>query len=96
MIIDFLDGNRHGLQATLMDMGSRRAIDQQAEQFRAAVVAARIHHSLAPVDQGEIEIGNHHAFTGTQGLAQQFAFRRDDRGKAAAGDRADRRNRCPS
>ena len=59
----------------LMDMGDGRAIDQQAEQFRAAVVAARIHLPLALIDQSEIEIGDHHAFTGTQRLAHQFAFR---------------------
>ena len=52
MIIAFLGGNRRGLQAMLMDMGNRCAIDQQAEQFRATVVAARVHQALALVDQG--------------------------------------------
>ena len=59
MIIDVLDGNRRGLQAMLMDMGNRCAIDQQAQQFRATVVAARVHQALALVDQGEIKVGNH-------------------------------------
>ena len=67
MIIDLLDGNRHGLRATVMDIGNRCAIDQQAEQFRTTIVAARIHQVLTPVDQGEIEIGNHHAFPERRG-----------------------------
>ena len=51
----------------LAHVGFRRAVDQQAEQFRATVVAARIHQPLPLVDQAEIEIGDQHAFTRTQG-----------------------------
>ena len=50
---------------------------------------AGIHQLLAPVDQSKIEIGNHHALPGTQRFTQQFAFRRDNRRKAATGDRTD-------
>ena len=64
-LIEFLRDNRHRAASTLMHVGFRRAVDQQAEQFRATVVAARIHHPLPLVDQAEIEIGDHHAFTGT-------------------------------
>jgi hypothetical protein len=78
------------MRVTFTGMGGRRAIDQQAEQFRPAVVAKRIHHPFALVDQREIEIGDDDAFAGPQRIAHQFALRRDDRGKAAAGDRTDR------
>jgi hypothetical protein len=33
-----------------MGMGGRRPIDEQADEFRAAVVTARVHKSLAGVD----------------------------------------------
>ena len=51
MTLDVLNDNRRGLQARLMDMTSRRAIDPQAEQFRTTVVAARVHQTLALIDQ---------------------------------------------
>ena len=38
----FADG-RVGGRIALMDMGNRCAIDDQAEQFRPTVVAARVH-----------------------------------------------------
>src|SRR5580700_2871430 len=44
------------MSAALMDMGLRRAIDQQAEQFRPAIMTARVHQALALVDRPEIEI----------------------------------------
>ena len=50
MMIDLLDGNRDRGRATLMDMDNRCAINQQAEQLRATLVSARIHHALALVD----------------------------------------------
>jgi hypothetical protein len=86
MVIDFLNLNRRRVRATLMDVGNRCAIDQKAEQFRATVVAARIHFPFTPVDQRKIEIGNHHAFSGAQRLTNQFPLRRDNRCKAATGD----------
>jgi hypothetical protein len=46
MVIDFLNLNRHRVRATLMNVGNRCAIDQEAEKFRATVVAARIHLPL--------------------------------------------------
>src|SRR3954471_8457605 len=85
IIVELLDCNRQGLRAMLMNVGGGRAVDQQAEQLRAAVVAARIHLPLPLVDQSEIEIGDHHAFAGTQRLTHQYAFGGDDRGEAAAG-----------
>ena len=66
MTIDLLDSNRRRAGATLMHMGNRCAINQQAEQFGATIVAARIHHPFTLVNQKEIKIGNHHAFTGAQ------------------------------
>lgn len=52
-----------------MDVRRRCPGDQQADQFRATVVTACIHHSLAPVDFDEVEISNHLSFTSLQGLA---------------------------
>src|SRR5512142_2700691 len=88
-LIELLGSNRHRVRATLTHVGFRRAVDQQAEQFRATVVAARIHQPLPLVDQAEIQVGDQHAFTRTQGRAEQFALRGDDRGEAAARDRPD-------
>lgn len=62
-MIEFLDSNSHRRRGTLMDMGNRRSINHQAEQFRATIVAARIHLPLTLIDQMEIKIRNHHAFT---------------------------------
>ncbi|MNC80245.1 hypothetical protein D3C75_1329770 [compost metagenome] len=61
--------------STLMHIGRGRAVDQQAEQFRTTVVPDRIHHAFALVDQRQVEVGNHHAFVGTQRLAEQLALR---------------------
>ena len=68
---DVLDIGRCRTVVSLMQVGGRRAIDQEAEQFRATIVAAQIHHPLALIDLAEIEIGNHLAFTRTQRLAQK-------------------------
>ena len=89
IFIDRFGDSRQGMRSPFVEMGRRRAVDGQAEQFRPAVVAARVHQLLAPVDQREIEIGDHLAFAGTYRFADQFTFGRDDRGEAAAGDRPD-------
>ena len=60
---------------TLVDMGDRRAIDRQVEQFRPTVVAARVHEALALVDQAEIEVGDQRPFAGAYGVTHQFALR---------------------
>ena len=69
---DVREIGRYQTVVSLMQVGRRRTIDQEAEQFPATIVAARIHHPLALVDLAEIEIGNHLAFTRTQRLAQKW------------------------
>src|SRR3954463_15837786 len=88
-LFEFLRNDRHGADATIMHVGGGSAVDQQAEQLRAAVVAARIHQPLPPVDHPEIEISYHRGNACAPRLAHQFAFRGDDRGEAAARNRAD-------
>jgi len=70
---DVREIGRYRTVVSLMQVGRRRAIDQEAERFLATIVAARIHHPLALVDLAGIEIGNHLAFTGTQRLAKKWA-----------------------
>jgi hypothetical protein len=53
-------------------------------------VSAGVHERLASVDQREIQIRNHLARTGAQGLTEQFALRIDDRGETATRDRSHR------
>ena len=65
------------------------AVNQQAEQFRPAVMASGIHDLLSLIDQGEIEVGDDYAFPRANGLAEQTSVRRNDRGEATAGERAD-------
>ena len=65
----------------------RGSVDQQTEQFRPAVVAARVHQLLAPVDQREIEIGDHCGLTRSDRVAYKRAIRRHDRSEATARDR---------
>ena len=60
------------------------AVNQQAEQFRPAVMASRIHDLLSLIDQGEIEDGDDYAFPRANGLAEQTSVRRNDRGEATA------------
>ena len=59
----------HGLVVVIsfVDGDAGRVIDSQAKQFGPAVVPAGIHERLAPVDQREVQIGDHVAFTGPQG-----------------------------
>jgi hypothetical protein len=47
-----------------MDVWHRRAVDQQAAQFRATVVTASVHEPVAGIDLGEVEIGDHFAVHG--------------------------------
>ena len=62
----------------LMDVHRGRSIDQQAEQFGAAVVTARIHELLAGVDLSEVNICNHFTFTGFESGGEAAArYRRD-------------------
>src|SRR3954463_14050062 len=65
----------------IVNVGLWRAIDEQAEQFRAAVVAAGVHLRLALVDQREVKVCDHLAFAETDWLPEQFAHRRDDCGE---------------
>ena len=74
----------------MVQMRGRSSVDHQAEEFRPAVMAARIHHLLALVDQGEVKIGDHYPFTRPDRIAHQGSIGCDDRGEATAGDRADR------
>jgi hypothetical protein len=75
---------RLGSQRSLVNAECRRAVDQQAQQFRPAVVAARVHQVLAPVDPREVEISDHDAFAGAHRLADERPVGRDDRGEAPA------------
>jgi hypothetical protein len=101
-VVDGSDGIRHFnlprlrrspqqalVRTTLMKVGRRRAIDQQAEQLGPAVVAARVHQALALVNPREVRIGDYFAFFRSQRLTHQCAVWRDDRRKATAGDRSD-------
>jgi hypothetical protein len=67
--------------------GSAAIIDHQVQQFRARVVAHRIHHALALGDQRHVQVGHQDAFAAAQRLGQQLAFGRDDGGTAAAAQR---------
>jgi hypothetical protein len=64
------------------------AVDHQAEQIRATEVVPRIHHPLAEIELGEVEIGDHIALTDLERLADDPPFRIDDRGKEAGGVRS--------
>jgi hypothetical protein len=66
-----------------MDVRGGRPVDQQAEQSRAAVVAANVHQPLARVDLDEVEIDDHLTFAGLQRLADDLALRVDDGGVRA-------------
>jgi hypothetical protein len=50
--------------AALMDVSNGCTINQQAEQLRSTVVAARVHEAFALVDGREIEVGNNFTLTG--------------------------------
>jgi hypothetical protein len=71
-----------------MHMARRCAVDQQAQQFRAAVVTARIHHAFSLVDQAHVEVDDHLAFAFSQ-RALHHTIRADDCGEATTGNRAD-------
>jgi hypothetical protein len=61
-IVRALLGTWLGLPRAIMHVSRRSTVDQETEQFRAAVVTARVHQLLALVDQREVEIGDSHAF----------------------------------
>ena len=77
------------MRGALVDVRSGRTIDEQAEQFGAAVVTARVHEPLAGIDLSEVEIRNHVAFAGFERSADYPAVRVRDGGEAAAGYRPD-------
>ena len=77
------------MRSAFVNVRGGGAVDQETEQFRPAVVAARVHQLLALVDQREVEVGDDHAFARADGLAQQGSIGCHDRGEATAGDRAD-------
>ena len=63
----------------------RRAIvENETEKLGAGVMADRIHHPLALDDEAEVEVGDEDTFALGQRRHQMGAFRRDDRGHAAA------------
>src|SRR5215472_7051633 len=70
-------------------MRSGGAVDQETEQLRSTVVAARVHQLLALVDQREVEISNYSSFARADRLDQQASIGCRDRGEATTGDRAD-------
>ncbi len=54
------------------------------QQFRAGIMADRIHHPLTLDDQAHVEVGDEDAFALGERRHDMLAFRRDDRGHAAA------------
>src|SRR5215469_4504976 len=72
-----------------VNMRSGGAVDQETEQLRSTVVAARVHQLLALVDQREVEISNYSSFARADWLDQQASIGCRDRGEATAGDCAD-------
>ena len=78
-----------GVRGALMGVRRGRPIDQQAEQFGAAIVTARSTKFLAEVDMSEVKICNHFAFTSFERLADDLTFRVHKGGEAAAENRPD-------
>src|SRR4051794_27882309 len=72
-----------------MDLRRGRPFNQQAEQFGATVVTARVHDPFAGVDLSEVKICNHLAFTSCERLADDLALWIDNGGEAATGNRPD-------
>lgn len=54
-IVRALLSARLGVRSAFVNVRGGGAVDQETEEFRPAVVAARVHHLLALVDQGEID-----------------------------------------
>lgn len=52
-----------GMSVALMHMAVGRTVDDQAEDFRTAVVPTAIHLAFALVDFPKVQIGDHFAFT---------------------------------
>src|SRR4051812_46209120 len=86
-MIDLLCARDRHLIEAIVDVCGRRAVDQQAQQFRTAVMPTGVHLRLSAVDQREVENGDHLALTRPDRLAQELALRCDDRSEAATGDR---------
>src|SRR5687767_11374945 len=82
-------GSRSPARCALMNVRRGRPIDQEAEQFRTAVMTARVHEPLAGVDLGEVQIRDHVAFTSRERSADEPAIRPSNRREAATGYRPD-------
>ena len=63
-------------------------IEHEVEELGPSVMADGIHHPLALDDETHVEIGNQNALTIFQRRHQMRTFWRDDRGHAAAAQRA--------
>src|SRR5215510_3541896 len=50
-------GTRLGMLAAVVNVRSGRAVDQETEEFRPAVVSARVHQLLALIDLREVKVG---------------------------------------
>ena len=85
-----------GAGDAFMDVRRGRAVDHQTEQFGAAVVAARVHQPLAQGDLGEVEIGDHFAFTRLERPADELAVRIRDSGEVIRQRSARWERLCPS
>ena len=71
-----------------VNVRGRSPVDQETQQFGPAVVAARVHHLLALVDQREVEVGDDDAFARADRFADQGSIGCHDRGKATTRDGA--------
>src|SRR5262249_55208067 len=80
---------RHRVCGAFVNVRGGAAIDQETQQLRPAIVAARVHQLLTLVDQREVEIGDNDSFARANRLVEQGAIGCHDRGEAAARDRAD-------
>jgi len=77
-----------GFGIELAHVRLRSAIDEQGQELGTAIVTYAVHHAFALVDQRQVEIGDHHALAVGQRRGEQRAFRRYDRSKTAAAERA--------
>src|SRR5262249_52132696 len=71
-------------RSAFVNVCSGRAVDEQAEQFRPAVLAARVHQQLSSIDQAEVEISNQFCFARTDRLTNQRSVGCRDCGETAA------------
>src|SRR5215471_17292008 len=75
--------------AAVVNVRSGRAVDQETEQFRPAVVSARVHQLLALIDLREVKVGDDNSFARADRLSQQAPIVCRNRSEATARDRAD-------